>query len=96
MATATTTCGYYNPVQFDGSLPGSSLDYFQFASSTCLTISDDPATSTIELDFQSSPEDPLIVQDSGSVIFGLALILFVVCVAVFRLVFPSKRSKGII
>lgn len=93
MATATTTCAFTNPVQFDGSSPAGSLDYFQFASSTCITLSDDPATSTIELSVESSAENPLIVQDSGSVIFGLALILFVVCVAVLGLVFPSKRKQ---
>jgi len=95
MATATSTCSFINPVQFDGTPPGSSIDYFQFASSTCITISDDPATSTVELSVESSPENPLVVQDSGSVIFGLALILFVICVAVFRLIFPSSR-KGIL
>jgi len=95
MATATTTCAYSSPVQFDGTPPASSLDYFAFASSTCITLSDDPATSTTEFSFVPDPENPLFVQDSGSVVFGLALILFVVSVAVFRLIFPSSK-RGIL
>jgi len=93
MATATTTCAYSSPVQFDGTPPASSLDYFAFASSTCITLSDDPATSTTEFSFVPDPENPLFVQDSGSVVFGLALILFVLIFATLGLVFGSRRRS---
>lgn len=92
MHTATTTCAYSNPVQFDGTSPGSSLDFFDFASSTCITISDNVVSSTtVVLDRGSSSENPLIIQDSGSLIFGVALILFVLTFAVLGSVFPSRK-----
>jgi len=93
MDFATTTCAYSNPVQFDGSAPGSSLDYFQFASSTCITVSP-PASTTVELLYGSSAENPLITADSGSIVFGLGLILFVLVFAVLGVLFVSeKRSR---
>lgn len=92
---STTTCSYSNPVMYDGLPPFSSDDWWQFASSTCITqtpyVPTDP--TVVEFDLGTTPENPLIVQDSGSVVFGLALILFVLVFAILGLVFGSRRRS---
>lgn len=82
---ATTTCSFSNPVQFDGSAPASSLDYFQFASSTCETIQ---ATSSESITFPSS----MVVRDDG-VIFGLGIIIFLLAGIFFFGMFFGKHAQ---
>jgi hypothetical protein len=43
---ATTTCNFSNPVLFDGSVPSSTSDIFNFASSSCV---EETASSTDQL-----------------------------------------------
>lgn len=91
MATATSTCAYYNPVRADGSpvgVPG--VDTFQFASSTCVTVSDIATSSSASVVW---PTGALLVRDSGSVVFGLALLIFITGIAVLGLLFPVGTSK---
>lgn len=94
MDTSTTTCAYTNPVESDGSAPVAGVSTFQFASSTCVTLS---STTPITINVASSTlgssaQNPVITQDAGSLTFGIALILFVLTFAVLGLFFTTRRS----
>jgi len=94
METSTTTCSYFNPVLADGTTtpPGDTILAWNFASSTCATISATSTPPAVTVDFSrgNSAENPLIIQDSGSLVWGLALILFVLTFAVLGTIFKSR------
>lgn len=83
---ATTTCAYSNPVMYNGDTPTNSLDFFQFASSTCETIQ--ATSSPMEITFPSSME----VKDTG-VIFGISLLIFLVAGIFFFGMFFGKHAQ---
>lgn len=55
------------------------LPSFGYSNSQCIT------------QYATTSETPLIVRDDGTVVFGIALIVFLMCLSVFGLIFPSGR-----
>lgn len=82
MYTATTTCGYYNPVGTDGiTPPASPIDTFAFASSTCITVSDQATSSPAE------------VYRDDNIVFGLGVIILLLGCMVFFNMFFGKHAQ---
>lgn len=93
MAFATTTCAYSNPVGTDGITPPSApTDTFAFASSTCVAEYAE-STTTVEFALGDSAENPLIVRDDGSIVFGLGILIFLALFVVLGILFPSGESR---
>lgn len=50
-----------------------------------------PLQTVCSTQYATTSETPLIVRDDGTVVFGIALIVFLMCLSVFGLIFPSGR-----
>lgn len=51
-----------------------------------------PLQTVCSTHYATSSETPLVVRDDGSLVFGLGIVIFLMCLSVFGLIFPGRRK----